>query len=284
MYYSYINNLKEKTYHFVVISFLFATFFLNISCALSFAVIEFGKEAAEYRSIGYQAQQEGDFDRALTFYSKALAIGKEDAWVYNNVGVIYEQMGLVDQAEVNYLKALEIDSNYLPPYTNLAFLYKERGDIPRTISYLRTRIEYAPENDEWVPLLVAELNEIDPAYREALVETQLEETDRRLYQMAQEELSLDVARADGHYRAAKELAGRNLFKEAIGEINKALALTPDNPKLQKTRGEILYNQRVFDIKKKVETAVEFLDFGDMDSARQEFQKIITILPGETVQE
>lgn len=284
MYYSYTKNFRGKTYRFAAISFLFIIILLTIFQSSSFAVIEFGKESEEYRSIGYKAQQEGDFDRALTFYSKALSIGEEDAWIYNNIGVIYEQMGLIDKAEMTYLKALKIDSNYLPVYTNLAFLYKERGDIPRAISYLRTRIEHAPQDDEWLPVLIEELNALDPAYRENMVVKQLEEMDQRLYQMAKEELSLNVARADGHYRNAKELVGQNNFEEAVEEIDRALALTPNNPKLTKMRANVLYGQRIFDVKRKVDKAVGFFNSGDMDSARQEFQGILTILPGEFVQE
>jgi Flp pilus assembly protein TadD len=284
MYYSYINNFRGKTYHFLTISFLFAIFLLNIFCGYARAEIEFGPTAEEYRSIGYKAQQEGDFDRALTFYHKALAMMQDDVWTYNNLGVIYEQMGMVDRAEGLYLKALELDSNYLPPYTNLAFLYKERGDIPRAISYFRTRIEYAPDKDKWIPVLVQELEKIDPNYRSEVVEAQLEETGERLYQMAQEELSLDIARADGHYRQAQKFLAENHFKEASEQIQKALVLTPDNPKLKKLRKKITYNQHVFEVKERVNKALEFLDSGDMDSAGQEFQTILTILSGKSAQE
>lgn len=284
MYYSYINNFKGKTHHSAVISFLLAAFFLIIFHASSFAVIEFGKEIDEYRSVGYQAQQEGDFNRALTFYSKATAMGGNDPWIFNNVGVIYEQMGLIDQAELNYLKALEIDPHYLPPYTNLAFLYKERGDIDRAISYFRKRIDAAPSNDEWVAVLIKELSILDPNYRMEVVDTQLEQTGQRLYEMVQEELSLNVSRADGHYREAVELLDQKQFDAAVEEIDKAMALTPDNPKLQKMRAKILYDERMFEARQKLDKAVEFLDSGDMDSARQEFQGILTILPDESIQD
>ena len=285
MYYPYLNKFRRKIGHFEVVSFLFVTFFLNISGVSGYAQVRLGAATVqEYRSLGYQAQQEGDFDRALTFYAKAAALDPNDAWTYNNVGVIYEQMGLPEKAELQYLKALEIDSDYLPSYTNLAFLYKERGDIPRAISYFQTRIDQAPENDEWVPLLVKELYALDPKIRETLVQDELKETGERLYQIAQEELSLDVARADGHCRRAQEFAKQNQFEEAIAEIDKALALTPDNPKLQERREELGRDQRIFEVKESSRRAIELLDSGDMDSARQEFQKILTILPGEPVHE
>jgi len=287
MYYSYNNTFRSKTYHFEVISFLFATFFLNISGLPGFAQTQthLGTTAAqEYRSLGYQAQQEGDFDRALTFYAKAIALNPDDAWIYNNVGVIYEQMGLPEKAELQYLKALEIQPDYLPSYTNLAFLYKERGDTARAISYFRTRIDRALDDDEWVPLLVKELYALDPEIRETIVQDELKETGERLYQMAQEELSLDVARADGHYRRAKEFVEQHQFKEALAEVDKAQSLTPNNPKLQERRETILRDQRIFELKERARKAMELLDSGDMDSARQEFQKILTILPGEPVQE
>ena len=284
MIYITFTDFRLKTCRFSVFSFLIAVLFLNILSMPVFAEVEFGPTAEEYRDIGYQAQQEGDFNRALTFYHKVLGMGEKDSWIYNNLGVIYEQMGFTDRAEVHYLKALELDSDYLPSYTNLAFLYKERGDLPRAVSYFRTRIEYAPENDEWVALLSEELRGIDPSYRTGIVETQLEETSQRLFQAAQEELSLTVARADGHYRQAQKFLSAGQFEQASDEIGKALALTPDNPRLKEVRRQIRYDQRISDIKKKINRATELMDSGDMDSARQEFQAILTILPGKSIQE
>lgn len=283
MYYSYFDKFMGKTYHFFSGSFLFIAFFLAIFPAMSFSAVQFGKPAEEYRALGYEAQQEGNYDRALTFYSKAVALGDHDAWIFNNVGVIYEQQGAADRAELEYLKALELDPNYLPAYTNLAFLYKERGDIARAITYLRVRIDRAQPNDEWVPMLVKELNALDPTHRETVVKESLMETGQRLYQMAQEELSLNVARADGLYRHAQELAEQNQFDDAIAQIDRALTLTPNNPKLKKMRDDIQFDQRMFDIREKVGKAVGFLDSGDMGSARQKFQEILTILPDEPVQ-
>lgn len=283
MYYPYFKLFIRKICCFLCVSFLFIVFFLTVLPDTSFANVKFGKPAEEYRALAYDAQQEGEFDRALTFYSKAVALGGNDAWIYNNVGVIYEQLGASDKAEAEYLKALELDPVYLPAYTNLAFLYKERGDIPRAVAYFRARIERAPANDEWVEMLVKELNDIDPTYRKNLVDESLQETRQRLYQIAQEELSLNAARADGLYRLAKELEQQNQFDEALAHIDKALILTPTNSKLTALRDQIIKNQRIFTAKERVGKAMEFLDSGDMDSARQEFQTILTILPGESVQ-
>ncbi|MEW5894708.1 MAG: tetratricopeptide repeat protein [Candidatus Omnitrophota bacterium] len=283
MYYPYFNKFRNKTFH-GALSFLFFIVFLNTLSGLAFAEVEFSGTSKEYATIGYQAQQEGDFNRALVFYSKALTISKEDAWIYNNVGVIYEQMGLVDQAESNYLNALEVDPEFLPPYTNLAFLYKGRGDVPGAVRYFKERINRAKDNDQWVPLLTQELSVMDPAYRADIVSNQLEEMGQRLYEMAQEELSLSLTRSEGHLRRGKELLQENSFDEAEKEINKALALTPKNPKLIEMKQKIGKEKTVFEIKAVVQRALEFLDAGDMESSRKEFQKTLTIFPGGSVQE
>jgi len=283
MYYPYTNNFRKKTCHFVLISFLFVTFFGRLPH--SFAEVNLVNAGEEYRTIGFEAQQGGDFDRALTFYAKALSLGtKQDVWIYNNVGVIYEQLGMQERAEINYLKALEIDPSYLPPYTNLAFLYKERGDIPKAISYLRVRLDRAAENDPWVPTLVNELKALDPTYRSSMIDTELTETGDRLYQMAQEELSLQVARADGHYRHAQELCANQEFEQALAEIEKALILTPKNPKLRELQGQILTEQRNLQVREKTNKAVELLEAGEVDAARQEFQTILAILQDQSDQQ
>jgi len=283
MFYIIHTYFMKKTYRFLAIPFLIATSLLNILSTNVSAEVEFGPTAQEYRDIGYQAQQEGDLNRALTFYQKVLGMGEESPWIYNNLGVIYEQMGFADRAELYYLKALELDSTYLPPYTNLAFLYEEKGDLPRAISYFRKRIEAASPNDEWVPLLVRELSRLDPTYRSQVITVQMEETGARLFQLAQEELTLDVARADGHYRQAMTYVDQKQFEKAHDEIQKALALTPNNPKLIKSGEQIENQRRIFDIKMRVTKALNLLDAGNLDAARQEFQEILPIFPGQPVQ-
>jgi len=283
MFYIITTYFKGKTYRFLASSFLIATSFLNIPSSDVSAEVEFGPTAQDYRDIGYQAQQEGNLNRALTFYQKVLGMGEATPWIYNNLGVIYEQLAFADRAELCYLKALELDSAYLPPYTNLAFLYEERGDLPRAISCFRKRIEAASENDEWVPLLVQKLSRLDPTYRSEVVAAQMEETGARIFQLAQEELTLNVARADGHYRQAMTDVAEREFGKAHDEIQKALALTPDNPKLMKAKDQIEHDQRVLDIKTRATRAMEFLEAGDMEAARQEFQEIIPIFPVQPVQ-
>jgi Flp pilus assembly protein TadD len=130
------------------------TAFLIISIfSITFPVITFAeileKTAQEYHQKAYEAQQKGNLEQALTYYSKALTLGLHDPQVFNDLGILYEQLGAEDRAVEHYQEAIRIDPNYLPAYTNLGYFYLNKGDTAEAATYLRKRLDKAPANDPW---------------------------------------------------------------------------------------------------------------------------------------
>lgn len=107
------------------------------------------EQAKIYREKGYAAQTNGDLDRAMSYYQKAIELDPVCAAAYNDLGVIYDVKGFKDRAEDSYLKCIKIDSNYQSAYFNLANLYEEKGELRKATGYWKKRIAIGDPNDPW---------------------------------------------------------------------------------------------------------------------------------------
>jgi tetratricopeptide (TPR) repeat protein len=241
------------------------------------------KSAQNYRTQGYDEQKKGNFDKALALYTKALELGIENEVLYNDIGVIYEQLGDWQQARAYYLKSINHNPDYLPPYTNLAYLYQTLGDIQNAENYFRERYLRAPEGDPWKDAALKELLRINPHFKQEITRKKADQLSDELVLQAHEEFSLQVRRAENHYQAGESLLERKSYAEAIAEFDRALLLTPGNPKIIRARQQAYYLQKTDKIKFLVHDAMERLDAGDMNSARDMFQEILSLLPEQPVQ-
>ena len=236
----------------------------------------------EYRALGYAEQQKGNYDRALTCYAKAISMGAKDAEIYNDMGVIYEELGILARAEENYLQAITQDPNYLPAYTNLAYFYKDRGDNPKAVKYFQERYSRAADNDPWKDKVRKELENLDPEFKNRLIQQELETTGVALQQKHQEEFAQEMERVDKHYQLGQGYLANKEFDKALTEFDRALYLTPTNPKLISARQETVYAQKMEEVKKLVQEASQKLDAGELDSAKEAFQKALATIPSEVV--
>lgn len=279
MYYPYSQNKRHQ--------FLRS---LAILLILTLSVVPFPKDvfaglldktAQEYRAKGYEEQSRGNFKIALDYYSKALTLGVSNAPLMNDLGVIYEQLGLPEQAEGYYLKAVDLQADYLPPYTNLAYLYLDRGDQSRAVQFFKERLSRADEHDPWRDKILADLFRINPEYKKQIVEQKALALDKEIVEKAHEDFLLQVMRSQRHYQQGQEYLNTANYEQAMEEFDRALAITPDNPKILKAREQVVYEQRVSEVTRMAESALSDLEAGDLQSARKEFQHILTIIPSES---
>lgn len=239
--------------------------------------------AEDYRHQGFEAQQKGNLDEALTFYTKALALKPGNlAVIYNDIGIVYERLGLKDRAEEYYLQAVREDSSYLPPYMNVAYLYKDQGKVRRAVEYFHRRIVLAAEDDIWARRAKQEIFELDPAYRQKMLLREAEELQREIVRQEGEKLAAKIATANDYYSKGKRLADQGEHLKAIAQYNQALLLTPDNPKIVTAREEAILERHLAEVETRSGYAVKFLKSGDTLSAKEEFRRILTIIPDEPI--
>lgn len=247
------------------------------------------KSVDEYRVKGYEAQQKGNFQEALSFYAKAVSLAKDDESVpiFNDMGVIYEQMGFADKAEESYLRALELNDHYLPACSNLAYFYKKQGDADKAAEYFQKRIQWGDPNDVWTGKAKQELSDLarhSPRLKKWLTQHEANELTGEIARQEQEDFVSRIIKSDEHFKKGQVLFKAGKFNQAIDEYNQAIELTPDNPKVKKARNEALVQVVKKEVKESCETALKLLEQGDNVSAKVEFRKILTVIPDEPIQD
>jgi len=262
-------------------SFLFLSVSIFAFRSLSFADV-LTDTAEDYHLLGYEEQQKGNLDKALTYYLKAEMLEGGNAPVFNDIGVTYEQLGVDNKAEEYYIKAIRNDPNYLPSYTNLAFLYQKHDETEKAIMFFRERYRLADQNDPWRARVVQELLRLDPSFREEFLQMVMEEASAEMKRQLQADLQMQIMRANSHYTRGMSFLNEHQYSEALEEFDRALVLTPNNPRLIKAREEALYGRRIQVIRQRFEKAVSEMETGHLESAKSIFQDILTIIPRKPV--
>ena len=282
MYYSFYYIFVSKCIK-TFTALLILSFSLLPFQTLTFAE-SFGPVAEDYRAKGYEQQERGNYERAIQFYTKALSLGLENAVLYNDIGVVYEHMGVWQRAKEHYLKALRLDQDYLPPYTNLAYLYLRRGEKFKASQYFRERYDRARDDDPWREQAKAELLRLDPRFKSDLLQEKVETLSQELEHQVQQEFSLQIERAERHYQRGWMALQQKDYEQALGEFDRALALTPDNPKIIKERQRAERELLGEDIKHRVQEVMKDLESGDYQSAKSKIQELLPVIPNESFQE
>jgi Flp pilus assembly protein TadD len=280
MYYPYSHKAQKKV--FGIVSTLFILSLVAFQPILFANTLE--DTAEDYRLQGFNEQQKGHLDEALVFYQKALSLGLENAVLLNDLGVIFEQLGDVVQARIHYLRSITANPNYLPPLTNLAYLYQAAGDKESAVRYFEERYLKAPEDDPWKQLVKEELLRINPHYGDNIIKKEAEQLDSELVTQAHNEFALQIMRAENHYRRGQEYLAQNLYTEARTEFDRALSLTPNNPKVVEAQKRADYTEALEHIKGQANAAILDLQEGNITSAKEKFQDILATFPKEPIQQ
>jgi tetratricopeptide (TPR) repeat protein len=85
------------------------------------------KDAEAYYNRGVAWQKKGDYDRAITDYTKAIEINPGDALAYYNRGNAYQGKGQYERAISDYNKAIELNPKFAEAYVNLGGAYLGKG-------------------------------------------------------------------------------------------------------------------------------------------------------------
>jgi tetratricopeptide (TPR) repeat protein len=103
------------------------------------------KFAEAYNERGVVYDDKDQFDLAISDYTKAIEINPKFAVAYNNRGGVYDDKNQYDQAINDYTKAIEINPNLSEVYNNRAFAYYTKGQYKLAISDYTRAIEINPK-------------------------------------------------------------------------------------------------------------------------------------------
>ena len=94
------------------------------------------REAAIHNNHGLAYQDEGDYDRAIEAFTKAIELNPNYAVAYNNRGLVYNNIGEFDRAIADYTKAIELKPDFVEAYNHRDDAYDAKGDYdPAIVEY-----------------------------------------------------------------------------------------------------------------------------------------------------
>lgn len=253
--------------------------FLSLSSYSSELDSKLKKEARAYRNKGYELQTRGNYQEALSFYTKAINLDPSYKEAYNDLGVIYETLGDLDQAEKMYLKAIQIDEDYLAPYTNLGFLYEKKKDFSRAAYYWKKRYLLGREGEYWREEARRHLAQISP---QELKKLNADLLARKLLMERKKKRQEDLEKAKFYFKNALNFLAKAHYEDAQKELEKAVSLNIEDKELarqindyyRKTLEYIFVNNA----EKHLQNALNYLKMKDYLSVMQELRRVVAIIP------
>jgi tetratricopeptide (TPR) repeat protein len=210
----------------------------------------------------------------VRFYKRIIKFSPRSFAAYNNLGQVYGDRQDFVEAERLYKKALELNSKLVEGYNNLAALYFKLKNYQQAIEQLdnisQVRPDFKPaELHNNMGTIYAAKGDFASAIRE--------------YNKA---LELDPSLLLVHYNLARAYLSINNPKEAIGELEKSLAISSSLLSFENNKGPTLKEyQEVFKIEEpncSVFNALGILysKHGLWDHAERAFNAAINLNPNE----
>lgn len=97
--------------------------FVSFSCASAPSTQNESRDAKFYNNRGAALGEKGQYDRAISDFTKAIEISPRYNKAYNNRGIVYRRKGQYDQAVSDFNKAIEINPLDAEAYNNMAWLF-----------------------------------------------------------------------------------------------------------------------------------------------------------------
>ena len=104
------------------------------------------REAAILNNRGLDYRDEGDYDHAIEYFTKAIELHPNYAIAYNNRGGIYSDKGDYDRALEDCNKAIHSSPEFAQPYSNRGnAIYRDAGEVDLAIKDYDMAIQLKPD-------------------------------------------------------------------------------------------------------------------------------------------
>ncbi len=190
------------------------------------------KHAQAYYNRGNVYYAIKEFDKAVSDYSKAIAIKPKYAKAYNNRGLVYDAKKEFDKAVSDYNKAVAINPKYADAYYNRGIVYFAKRELDKAVS------DYSKAVD------------IDPEYAKAYYNRGIVYFAKREFDKAVADYSkavaIDPEYADAYYNRGCAYDAKKEFGKAVADYSKAVAIDPKHIQSYNNRGIVYYNKKEYD--------------------------------------
>jgi tetratricopeptide (TPR) repeat protein len=179
----------------------------------------------DFLALAYQEQ--GQLDKQIEHYRKALQIRPDYIYANNNLGKALQLRGNLEEAINHYRLALQINDNYAEAHNNLGVALSVQGNLDEAITHFRSAIQFKENFSEAycnlgnALILQGKTDEAQKYWNEAL-------------------------RFKGghkmHANIASILAKTGKFEKALFHWTESLRLNPNQPMIENVLAETLYTQ------------------------------------------
>ena len=118
---------------------------LHIGCANTSNQVKPATSAAYYYNRGLNYVARGQYDLAISDYSKAIEINPGLDKAYDSRGAVYGLKGQYDRAIADFTKAIELNPSFAEAYYNRGYAYFFKQQDMRAISEFTKAIEINPK-------------------------------------------------------------------------------------------------------------------------------------------
>jgi len=130
--------------------------------------------ATPYFAVGNAYKRQGNDQRAVSYFNKALNIDPNFVDALNNLGVFYAKRGEKDLAVKYFKRILEVDSEFSEAYTNIGYYYYLKGSYNESIQYYQESIKRTPSYSDGYSYLgtsflkIGDLKKAETHFKKAL--------------------------------------------------------------------------------------------------------------------
>ena len=231
------------------------------------------KMAEGYYNRGINHLQTKDYEKAMVEFQRSINTDSKFKMSYYAMGMTYDMMGKLSDAEKYYKEAIDIDSDFSDAYNSLGTIYMKQKKWKEALKAFQKALQnkmYATPNIAYVNIGDVYVNLED--YPKAI------EAYREAKRYANQDYII--------YRLGMALGRAGKTKEAIGELQEGVALTPKNPDMRLALGLALLkdgnkNAAVTEFKRVVElapqsdaakTARDYINTLDLDAVKKQKTK------------
>ncbi|CAL7941390.1 unnamed protein product [Xylocopa violacea] len=108
------------------------------------------ERAETLKTIGNGAFKDGNYEKAVTYYGKALEQRKDSTVLWNNRALSYIQLGLFEKALTDCEWALKVSNTNLKALLNSAKCYKQLGNEDKYKEYIQLAKERNPHFNKFI--------------------------------------------------------------------------------------------------------------------------------------
>ena len=178
--------------------------------------------AGAWFAVGDLYHKEGDTDRALLAYDKAIQLKPDYAEAYAYRGTLMSDLGKYESAIEDYKKAIHLNLNYAKAYVDRGNAKLEQGDYESALADYNEAIRLEPDHVETYVIrgrAKAERGDYESAFAD--------------YDVA---IRLEPDYAEAYYNRGIALSKINRHTAAIMDYDRVIMLKPDNAKAYTNRG------------------------------------------------